>query len=214
MSATGVRNIRLGLLVVALVSALLWWRANQPPARNHYAAIISDASELVPDNSVRINDVPVGQVTKVVLDGLHAKVSFNLDRDVHLPAGTRVELRQTSLLGEEYLALVPAGKGTLREGTTIPLDRTRRVRDSGIVVPSRNCPEPSGTRARYSSPSRLVWRSSTRVPVGRCTSRSRLKLTLACRPSSTTLVTWPTGTSLMRTLLSGTSSDASDSRAE
>jgi virulence factor Mce-like protein len=117
-----------------LVGGTVWWRVQQPPPRQHFSAMISDASELVPDNSVRINDVPVGQVTKVVLDGLHAKVSFNLDRDVHVPAGARVELRQTSLLGEEYLALVPEGKGRLREGTTIPLDRTRRVPQLEQVV--------------------------------------------------------------------------------
>ena len=134
MTSVGIRNIRIGLLVVVVVAVTVWWRVNQPPPRQHFSAMISDASELVPDNSVRINDVPVGQVTKVVLDGLHAKVSFNLDRDVHLPAGTRVELRQTSLLGEEYLALVPDGDGRLKEGTTIPLERTRRVPQLEQVV--------------------------------------------------------------------------------
>ncbi|MEY2478638.1 MAG: phospholipid/cholesterol/gamma-HCH transport system substrate-binding protein [Actinomycetota bacterium] len=134
MSSVGIRNIRIGLLVMLLVGGTVWWRVQQPPPRQHFSAVISDASELVPDNSVRIKDVPVGQVTKVVLDGLHAKVSFNLDRDVHLPAGTRVELRQTSLLGEEYLALVPEGKGRLREGATIPIDKTRRVPQLEQVV--------------------------------------------------------------------------------
>jgi phospholipid/cholesterol/gamma-HCH transport system substrate-binding protein len=127
MTKVGIRNIRIGLMVVVLAAGVIWWRVQQPPPRQQFSAMISDASELVPDNSVRINDVPVGQVTKVVLDGLHAKVSFNLDRDVHLPEGTRVELRQTSLLGEEYLALVPEGHGRLREGATIPIERTRRV---------------------------------------------------------------------------------------
>ena len=134
MSAVGIRNIRIGIVVLAVLGALVWWRVNLPPARQQFAAMISDASELVPDNSVRINDVPVGRVTKVVLDGLQAKVSFNVDRDVRLPAGTRVELRQTSLLGEEYLALVPEGEGQLPEGTTIPLDRTRRVPQLEQVV--------------------------------------------------------------------------------
>ncbi|MEY2566810.1 MAG: phospholipid/cholesterol/gamma-HCH transport system substrate-binding protein [Actinomycetota bacterium] len=134
MSPGGVRNIRIGVLVLALVAGVVWWRAHTPPARQHFAAVLSDASELVPDNSVRIHDVQVGQITKVSLDGLHAKVAFNVDRDVHLPAATRVELRQTSLLGEEYLALVPSGGGHLAEGSTIPIDRTRRVPQLEQVV--------------------------------------------------------------------------------
>lgn len=127
MSAAGIRNIRLGLCAVLLLAVFIWWRASAPPPRQHFAAMIGDASELVPDNGVRINDVEVGQVTGVSLEGLHAKVSFAVDRDVELPAGTRVELRQTSLLGEEYLALVPEGEGRLQEDAVIPIERTRRV---------------------------------------------------------------------------------------
>lgn len=133
-SRAAVRNIRLGVLFVVAVAGLVWWRMSQPPGGRHFSVQLSDASELVPDNGVRINDVEVGQVTAVSLEGLHAKVSFEVDRDVHLPEGTRVELRQTSLLGEEYLALVPAGTGTLREGTTIPLSRSRRVPQLEQVV--------------------------------------------------------------------------------
>ena len=134
MSALGVRNIRLGLTALLVVGALVWWRTQAPPDRQHFSAILSDASELVPQNGVRINDVEVGKVTGISLDGLRAKVNFSVDRDVHLPAGTRVELRQTSLLGEEYLALVPTGEGRLAEGTTIPIDRTRRVPQLEQVV--------------------------------------------------------------------------------
>ena len=127
MTGTAVRNIRLGLLALFVVAGVVWWRMSAPPPRHHYAAMIADASELVPQNGVRINDVEVGKVTGISLEGLHAKVSFAVDRDVELPAGTRVELRQTSLLGEEYLALVPDGGGRLEEDAVIPLERTRRV---------------------------------------------------------------------------------------
>jgi virulence factor Mce-like protein len=134
VTATAVRNIRLGIALVIAVALVVWWQLSGGPPRHHYAAVLTDASELVGDNGVRINDVEVGQVTKVSLDGLHAKISFAVDHDVHLPRGTRVELRQTSLLGEEYLALVPAGSGTLPEGTTIPLTQTRRVPQLEQVV--------------------------------------------------------------------------------
>jgi len=121
------------LTIVALV-AVWFWRSHQGPPRNHYAAVFADASEVVARNDVRLNDVIVGKVTSVTLDGLHAKVRFSVDRDVHLPAGTRAELRQVSLLGEQYLALVPSGHGELADGTTIPLSRTRRATDFERLV--------------------------------------------------------------------------------
>jgi virulence factor Mce-like protein len=134
LTPAAVRKIRIGIAMVFVVGLALWWQLSKGPARNHYSAVLTDASELVADNGVRIHDVEVGQVTHVSLDGLHAKVDFAVDPDVHLPSGTRVELRQTSLLGEEYLALVPAGSGTLADGATIPMARTRRVPQLEQVV--------------------------------------------------------------------------------
>jgi phospholipid/cholesterol/gamma-HCH transport system substrate-binding protein len=111
-----------------------FWQSRQGPPRHHYAAVFTDASEVVAKNDVRLNDVIVGKVTSVTLDGLQARVGFSVDRDVTLPAGTRAELRQVSLLGEQYVALIPDGKGELADGTTIPLERTRRATDFEELV--------------------------------------------------------------------------------
>ena len=129
MSAVAVRRIRYGVmaLVVVLLLAFVVPKVRSADSGQTFSALIGDAAELVPDNGVRVNDVQVGHITKISLEGLAAKVDFVIDEDVVLPAGTRAEVRQTSLLGEQYLALIPEGEGRLAEDTTIPLERTRRV---------------------------------------------------------------------------------------
>ncbi|MBV9409958.1 MAG: MCE family protein, partial [Acidimicrobiia bacterium] len=92
------------------------------------------ASELVRNNSVRLKDVQVGKVTSIQIDGLHAKVGFTVAKDVRLPADTNAVVRQTSMLGEMFIDLEPHGDGVLKDGTTIPLSRTRRAAQLEQVV--------------------------------------------------------------------------------
>jgi phospholipid/cholesterol/gamma-HCH transport system substrate-binding protein len=134
MTLAGVRRIRtIGLVVVAAL-LLGWFTLRPSPDRQEFSAVFTDASEVVARNDVRLNDVIVGKITGVDLDDLHARVEFSVDPDVDLPEGTRAELRQVSLLGEQYLALIPEGDGQLEEGTEIPLERTRRATDFEELV--------------------------------------------------------------------------------
>jgi virulence factor Mce-like protein len=121
------------LLIVALVAGWMVF-VRQGPDRQEFAAVFTDASEVVPNNDVRLNDVIVGKITAVDLHDFRARVEFKVDRDVELPSGTRAELRQVSLLGEEYLALIPEGEGRLKDGAEIPLERTRRATDFEELV--------------------------------------------------------------------------------
>ncbi len=86
--------------------------------------------DLVPQSSVKVNDVTVGKVTDIELDGWHAEVTVALNGDVELPDDSRAEIRQTSLLGEKFVSLAPpaerAGANLLSEGDVIPLDRSGR----------------------------------------------------------------------------------------
>ncbi len=129
-----VTKVRAGIalvlaLVAALVLASLW-----PEKGISYAAIVDDASGIVERNDVRLNDVIVGHVTSIDLAGLDARVNFEVADDVALPDQTRVEIRQTSLLGEFFLALVPEGEGQLDAGSVIPIDRTRRAAELETIV--------------------------------------------------------------------------------
>ena len=94
-------------------------------------ADFADALNVVPRSAVFANDVPVGQVTEVERVGWHARVKFLVRKDIELPQNIEVDVRQTSLLGEKYLALVEPAPGTastkrLSDGDVIPLSRTSR----------------------------------------------------------------------------------------
>jgi phospholipid/cholesterol/gamma-HCH transport system substrate-binding protein len=90
----------------------------------------ADVLDLVPQSAVKVNDVTVGAVDKVTLDGWHASVRLRLKDSVKLPDNAVAELRQTSLLGEKFVSLSPPNdqppSGRLSEGDTIPLPRSGR----------------------------------------------------------------------------------------
>jgi len=89
----------------------------------------ADVMDLVPQSAVKVNDVTVGAVEDVELDGWHARVRVRLLDSVRLPDDAVAELRQTSLLGEKFVSLAaPSGGGTgrLTDGDTIPLERSGR----------------------------------------------------------------------------------------
>jgi phospholipid/cholesterol/gamma-HCH transport system substrate-binding protein len=91
--------------------------------------IFRDVLDLVPQSSVKVDDVTVGKVTKVELKGYDAQVTVEVRGDVDLPDNALAEIRQTSLLGEKFVSLSPPAtspEGKLSNGDVIPLDRTGR----------------------------------------------------------------------------------------
>lgn len=95
-------------------------------------AEFNDVLDLVPQSSVRVNDVLVGRVDSISLNKSNwtADVTMSVNGNVSLPANADANLEQSSLLGEKYIQLVapPAGQaqGTLADNATIPLNRTNR----------------------------------------------------------------------------------------
>ncbi len=89
-----------------------------------------DVLDLVPQSAVKVDDVTVGKVDKIDLDGYTADVTVLLRDDVDLPDNAVAKIRQTSLLGEKFVSLAPpesgASSGRLGEGDVIPLERTGR----------------------------------------------------------------------------------------
>lgn len=88
-----------------------------------------DVLDLVPQSTVKVNDVSVGKVTAIDLDGYTAEVELELRKDTELPENTVAEIRQTSLLGEKFVSLAPpetGATGTLSDGEVIPLERSGR----------------------------------------------------------------------------------------
>jgi phospholipid/cholesterol/gamma-HCH transport system substrate-binding protein len=93
-------------------------------------AEFADILNVVPKSPVMVDDVTVGEVSDVQRIGWHAKITMLVRKDVDLPDNAVAEIRQVSLLGEKYVALVPptegASEGRLGDGDNIPLSATGR----------------------------------------------------------------------------------------
>ena len=139
--------LRIRQLAVAVVSALavsgcsfsihqLPWPGDKVSQEDSYEvkADFADALNVVPRTAVMVGDVPVGQVEEIVREGWHARVTMRVNKNVVLPDNAVAELRQTSLLGEKFIALAaprdgegaPSGAGRLGNGDVIPLSQTGR----------------------------------------------------------------------------------------
>ncbi len=95
----------------------------------HVTAEFADVLDLVPMSSVKVDEVTVGAVEAIEINGWTARVTLRLPESVKLPDNAVAEIRQTSLLGEKYVELAPPAKdpvGSLGEGDNIPLARTGR----------------------------------------------------------------------------------------
>jgi phospholipid/cholesterol/gamma-HCH transport system substrate-binding protein len=96
----------------------------------HVTVDFRDVLDLVPQSAVKVNNVTVGAVEKVELHGWRARVRLRIADSTKLPANAVADLRQTSILGEKYVALakpasVPSA-GRLTDGARIPLARSNR----------------------------------------------------------------------------------------
>ena len=89
-----------------------------------------DVLDLVPQSAVKVNDVSVGRVDDIVVDGYQAEVTLLVNDEVELPDDALARIRQTSLLGEKFVSLeAPPGStagGQLEDGDLIPLSRSGR----------------------------------------------------------------------------------------
>ncbi|OBJ68084.1 MCE family protein [Mycobacterium sp. 1274756.6] len=89
---------------------------------------MKDVQNLKQNSRVRVDDVTVGNVTKIERQGWQALVTVSLNGDVRLPENATATLGQTSLLGSLHLELAPpAGspaRGKLHDGSLIPLEST------------------------------------------------------------------------------------------
>jgi phospholipid/cholesterol/gamma-HCH transport system substrate-binding protein len=94
-------------------------------------AQFADVMDLVPQSAVKVDDVTVGKVERISVEGWTARVVMRVKDSVALPANATAELKQTSLLGEKYVELAPpegvAPQGKLANGAVIPISRSSRT---------------------------------------------------------------------------------------
>ncbi|OBH04579.1 MULTISPECIES: MCE family protein [unclassified Mycobacterium] len=126
----------LGLACVAALSGCEWRGINSfklpgtaggGPDAYTIQAQLPDVVTIQQNTRVRVDDVNVGDVTKIELQDWHALVTMRINGDVHLPANSTAKLGQTSLLGSMHIELAPPKDeppvGELKNGSVIPLSR-------------------------------------------------------------------------------------------
>jgi len=89
-----------------------------------------DVLDLVPQSSVKVDDISVGRVEDITVSGYSAKVHILLKRSVKLPDNAIATIRQTSLLGEKFVSLAPPptdpSPNLLGDGDVIDLNHSGR----------------------------------------------------------------------------------------
>jgi len=116
-------------IVAILLVVLLAFNANALPfigGGDTYHADFGDGAGLKTGDDVRIAGVKVGKVTSLDLVVNAAKpmvrVGFQVDAGTDVGPDTTADIKIKTLLGQKYIALTPAGSGSLHGD--IPLDRT------------------------------------------------------------------------------------------
>lgn len=121
--------VRIGVIGVAVVVALALLALNsggviRDLSSTSYRAQLAEAGGLTGGDQVRIGGLGMGTVDGVSLAGNHVEVTFSVRHGGHLGTRTRAAVQTATALGTKYLAVEPAGPGTLQPGATIPLSRT------------------------------------------------------------------------------------------
>jgi virulence factor Mce-like protein len=93
-----------------------------------YHVEVPNVATLESNSPVMMDDVVVGSVGKMTVEGWHANVEISVKPDVAVPANAVATVGQTSLLGSMHLALdPPVGEkptGRLQPGATLSLNES------------------------------------------------------------------------------------------
>lgn len=113
-----------GLALIALGLLAAFQAQNLPfiGGGSTYSADFADVGGLALGDDVRIAGVKVGSVTGMHLAGGQVLVTMRVRPHTVLGPATRADVKIKTLLGTEFVALTPGGRGPLRH--TIPLART------------------------------------------------------------------------------------------
>lgn len=93
-----------------------------------YHVEVANVGTMEANSPVMIDDVIVGSISKMTVQGWHANLDISVKPGVSIPANVVARVGQTSLLGSMHLELNPPlgepAAGRLQPGATIPLSRS------------------------------------------------------------------------------------------
>jgi phospholipid/cholesterol/gamma-HCH transport system substrate-binding protein len=132
--------LKLGIFIVVttLATALLAITIGNVTfgSTKSYKAVFSDVTGVVKGDDIRVAGVKVGSVEGVeILDRTQAVVSFNVQDETKVTESTFATIRYRNLVGQRYIALTEGDGGpeVVREGGTIPIDRTTPALDLTVL---------------------------------------------------------------------------------
>ncbi|WP_280302052.1 MlaD family protein [Nocardia abscessus] len=90
-------------------------------------AQFDSAAGLYVGNAVAVLGMPVGEVTAIAPKGGYVEVTMRVDGGTKIPANATAVTLSTSVLTDRHVEFTPVYRGgdTLRDGTTLAMDRTR-----------------------------------------------------------------------------------------
>lgn len=88
--------------------------------------VFDKVDNLVPNSTVQHDDVVIGTVTKIGVDGFKARVTMRLKKSEKLPANVRFTIGQKTLLGAQFVDVVDpvTASGRLADGAVLRQDLT------------------------------------------------------------------------------------------
>ncbi|MBH0776638.1 MCE family protein [Nocardia bovistercoris] len=132
----GLAAVALGCVLLTGVSGCEWDGLNSLPMPGtegtgdgawQVRIQMPNVTTLTRNSPVRVDDVAVGTVSDIEVEGWHALVTVSLNPGVELPANAVARIGQTSLLGSNHVELAAptdaTAAGRLRDGDLIPLAR-------------------------------------------------------------------------------------------
>lgn len=123
---------RLRVLLIALLAVMVLAATGVVVRAAYFGptrliAVFANATGIYPGDEVRVSGVKVGVIEAITPDVTQATMTLRLDHGVSIPVDARAIVVAQNLVSARFVQLTPAFRETgpvLRDGETIPLDRT------------------------------------------------------------------------------------------
>ncbi|MEE2058557.1 MlaD family protein [Rhodococcus artemisiae] len=102
-----------GLALLAVVGLVVSVASVVDFGTSTYTAKAYDAGAIGVGDDVRVAGIPVGEVTAVTLADDHVRIELEVDSDVFVGSESTLSVRMLTVVGGNYVALIPSGSGTL-----------------------------------------------------------------------------------------------------
>lgn len=128
----------IGGFALAFLIVLLTWSNAAPWSGGDYKVrvLFPTAASMGPGASVRIAGIQVGKVTSVERKGAAAVLTMKIGKaKTPLPEDTRAAIRLRTLVGENYVELLPGrSKQTLANGGILPVSQTENYVEADEIL--------------------------------------------------------------------------------